>query len=89
MATKVTKMSNVVSNAVTQQCTKACEAEELKCFVTCNEANLLNCFDPETLAEHVQYDIQVESCFGSIVILMRDGQKFGWWDTFSGLLYVA
>lgn len=76
-------------NAVAAQCILVSKQEDMKCFVTSNEANIQNCFDPETVAQHIDFDSEIECCFGSVVILLKQGNFVGWWDAYSGFLFVA
>ena len=76
-------------NAVIQQCIKVSTRIEIERFITDNQAQFEHVLDAEDVREYVDYDDEIESPFGSIVILLKNNKRVGWWNVYDGLLFVA
>ncbi len=72
---------------VAQQCERVSHQVALNAFVTNNQAQHLNVL-PEEVETFVRFDSQ-QQAIGDIWVLSSAGMFVGWYDEFSGLLFVA
>lgn len=71
---------------VVAKCVSVGREVELRRFVLDNQAQFVVL--PEEVADRVSYDTQVIG-FGDVWVLLRSGKPVGWFNEYSGLLFVA